>query len=106
MPSDVRTTQKINAIRKSYAKRFVLEGHRLKKAAARAKALEERMFRRCAALAGEDFLQTYDVSFQPHGDGMAEQFDSLGEVLGPGFADVECMGRKMLKIAKEVLMMD
>ena len=69
-------------------------------AAAAAMELETAMIEEVVALAGEGYDEVHTVTFQPHGSGMEEQFENLGEVLGAGLDDVEEMARAMAESAE------
>lgn len=93
-------TDEIQKIRKSYAKRIAAAAREMQKAAALAIELETEMIEEVTALAGEGFEEVHTVTYQPHGSGMEEQFENLGEVLGAGLDDVEEMARAMAESAE------
>jgi hypothetical protein len=93
-------TDEIQQIRKSYATRIAAAARDMQKAAAVAIALEQEMNDKCVALAGEGFETVHTVTYQPHGSGIDEQMESLGEVLGAGLEDVHEMARAMAESAE------
>ena len=96
-------TENIQVIRKSYAQRIAAAARDMQKAAAAAIELETAMIEEVVALAGEGYDEVHTVTFQPHGSGMEEQFENLGEILGAGLEDVQEMARAMAESAEAEL---